>query len=217
MSRCFSKKALLFPLFLIACLAILALSSPPDGRTPDALAASVRSDAAPSIHAPASGVQKPSGQVFCQDPICEVVITSYYLKPSELTILAGTIVRWVNRTGTSHRMCDANLPREWCTEIIRSGGSADHLFDEPGDYSYICFYHPNEQGWVYVLEPTPTPTLTPTATATSTPTATPTATPTVTATPTATPTLTPTPTPTATPTLPVIYLPLVMKDYAESP
>lgn len=77
---------------------------------------------------------------------------------------------------------------------------------------------------VWEVVPTPTPTLTLTPTPTSTPSGTPTATPTSTATNTPTSTGTPapthtptsTPTPTATqPTRHLIYLPLVVRDYAQ--
>ncbi|HID86271.1 MAG TPA: hypothetical protein EYP55_02705, partial [Anaerolineae bacterium] len=172
MTERFSKKALLLPLFLIACLALLALSRSPGGAPPDALAAPVRPDAAPPICGPARGVPASSTQVFCPDPVCEVVIADHHLQPSELIILVGTTVRWINRTGTAHYICDANLPRTWCAEprpIPPWGGTGEHLFNAPGEYPYVSVSNPDIYGFVYVLRPTPTPTPTPTDTATPTP------------------------------------------------
>jgi Mg-chelatase subunit ChlD/plastocyanin len=227
MIKRFSKKTLLFSLFLIACLAIPTLSKSMGGSLPDALAASARPDEALPIPNPGNALQTPSCPDFCGDSVCHVDIADSHVQPTGLAILVDTTVRWHNHTGKQHRICDANLPRTWCAEpTLRPwGGTGEYLFTTPGEYPYVSISNPDVYGVICVLPPTPTPTPTetatptPTATATSTPTKTPTPTPTSTATttptPTSTATTTSTPTKTVTPTITptpgprLIFLPLV--------
>jgi amicyanin len=132
-----------------------------------------------------------------------------------LSITAGTTVRWVNQDSVPHTATagsPGSVGDEFASSSLSQGGTFEHTFDTAGRYDYFCQIHPDMTGSIVVSGEAPDPTATvpvatltaPTATATAAATATlvPTSTPAV-ATPTAPPaTAAPSPTPagpTATP------------------
>ncbi len=141
----------------------------------------------------------------CQSGIVQVNIQGLAFSPSNVTVCAGSQVKWTNLDQFAHTSTsDTDL---WTSGTLNSGDSFIFQFDTPGVYLYHCGFHPSMHGTITVVDaaaltPSPTPTETSTAT-TVPPTDTPTATPTTTATQTTAPTTTATATtlpPTATPT-----------------
>lgn len=83
--------------------------------------------------------------------------TTYRFDPLQLTIKAGTTVRWVNASGEDgpkHTSTDdpdwetpqtpAVLPNgapKWRTKFLSNGNSETHTFTTPGKYQYFCETH----------------------------------------------------------------------------
>ncbi len=121
---------------------------------------------------------------YCEATSQDVRVGSE-ITPGNVTIPAGSTVRWTSEGGTHTSTSNTGM---WDSGNIPPGGSFSHTFNTPGVYSYHCELHPNMAGTVYVTDPcSVTPTSTPTSSATSTSTATATKTSTFTSTTTATP------------------------------
>lgn len=80
----------------------------------------------------------------------EVTIQDYRYEPAELTVRAGTTVRWLNNeTRTSHSILFTG-PDGFESERIFPGESWERTFDKPGVYTYSCGPHPEMHGIVTV-------------------------------------------------------------------
>lgn len=83
-------------------------------------------------------------------PLVEVEIRAYAFSPAELSVPAGTTVRWVNRekrTAHSVRFTGAQgfeSPRFFPDEHW------EHRFEQAGRYPYECGPHPEMKGVVVV-------------------------------------------------------------------
>ena len=73
----------------------------------------------------------------------EIEVASFTFNPGELTVAAGTTVRWVNQDGVTH------TDGVW-NGSLSSGGTFEFTFDTPGTYGYICNIHSTMQGTVIV-------------------------------------------------------------------
>ena len=79
-----------------------------------------------------------------------ITIMNYQLSPANITVSAGSTVRWVNEdTNTAHRIqfTDKRFP----IFLISSGQAFSQKFDSPGVYPYTCVVQMNEQGTVTVV------------------------------------------------------------------
>ena len=90
--------------------------------------------------------------VFASSPNCIDTDTCYY--PSELTILVGSSVTWLNDSGVIHTVTSGNLLEGpdgiFDSGIIMSGDTFSHTFSEAGHYQYYCTIHPWMTGTVIV-------------------------------------------------------------------
>jgi plastocyanin len=82
--------------------------------------------------------------------VAEVRIIEYRFEPAEITVVAGTTVRWTNaERRTSHSILllgDSTLE----SERIFPGEHWERRFDLPGTYEYGCGPHPEMHGRVIV-------------------------------------------------------------------
>ncbi len=136
-----------------------ATSVPPSATTipPSATAA------ATATCVPASGTQ-------------DVSISSFAFTPQDLTVAAGTTVRWTNMDGSHSTTSDTAL---WDSGVLAVGGQFSFTFNTPGTYAYHCSVHPSAMmGTITVGAPcaTAVPSATPDPTATTEATAIPTST-----------------------------------------
>jgi len=90
--------------------------------------------------------------VFASSPNCIDTDTCY--SPSELTILVGSSVTWLNDSGVIHTVTSGNLLEGsdgiFDSGIIMSGDTFSHTFSEAGHYQYYCTIHPWMTGTVIV-------------------------------------------------------------------
>jgi len=84
------------------------------------------------------------------NPVSEntVRINDFTFEPANITVKAGSIVRWVNRDAVPHRI---KFEDEHFSQILLgSSQSGSQKFNEPGVYPYICLIHPEMHGTVIV-------------------------------------------------------------------
>ena len=90
--------------------------------------------------------------VYASSPNCTDTDTCY--SPSELTILVGSSVTWLNDSGVIHTVTSGNLLEGsdgiFDSGIIMSGDTFSHTFSEAGHYQYYCTIHPWMTGTVIV-------------------------------------------------------------------
>ncbi|MGO3678081.1 cupredoxin domain-containing protein [Leucobacter sp. UCMA 4100] len=77
----------------------------------------------------------------------EVYIVDNDYSPNKVTIKKGQAVRWEWASKDRHDVV-AN-DRSFVSEL-QYEGTYTHIFDEPGEYSYICSVHPEMRGLVIV-------------------------------------------------------------------
>ncbi len=84
---------------------------------------------------------------------------SYKFSPAVIEVEAGTTVTWHNDDNFTHsvQLMPGGKP------LIAQPGQSVHItFDKPGEYNYICTFHPNDmKGKVIVVAKTPNTTPSP--------------------------------------------------------
>jgi plastocyanin len=68
--------------------------------------------------------------------------------PSEITVVPGTTVTWVNKETMPHTVVDIN--KEFRSKTLAKDTSFSFTFATAGDYDYLCSIHPNMKGKVIV-------------------------------------------------------------------
>ena len=88
----------------------------------------------------------------------ENVFWSFTTWSSTVTVRAGDTVTWENRGQTTHNAVATD--ESWSSGNVRPGQSFSRRFDAPGEYSYVCTLHLDEEmvGKVVVLAAGPAPT-----------------------------------------------------------
>ncbi|MBI3979075.1 MAG: cupredoxin domain-containing protein [Chloroflexi bacterium] len=72
---------------------------------------------------------------------------SYVFAPAAVAVPAGTTVTWTNNDHFSHSVQVAGGQ----VHAMRPGETVSVVFDRPGEYEYLCTYHPqNMKGKVVV-------------------------------------------------------------------
>jgi plastocyanin len=68
--------------------------------------------------------------------------------PSEIAVVPGTTVTWVNKEDMVHTVVDAN--KGFRSKFITKDTSFSFTFVTAGEYDYLCSIHPNMKGKVIV-------------------------------------------------------------------
>jgi plastocyanin len=68
--------------------------------------------------------------------------------PSEITVVPGTTVTWVNKEGMPHTVVDMN--KGFRSKTLAKDASFSFTFATAGDYDYQCSIHPTMKGKVIV-------------------------------------------------------------------
>ncbi len=82
----------------------------------------------------------------------EIIIRDYKYQPAELTIPAGTTVKWINDEKRVSHSIRFTGPDGFESERIFPGESWERLFDKPGSYPFSCGPHPEMQGVITVSD-----------------------------------------------------------------
>ena len=76
-----------------------------------------------------------------------VTIEATNFAPRALSVQRGDTVVWANKDPFPHT---ATAAGRFDSGSIAAGRSWKHRFDRPGDYGYICTFHPNMKATVHV-------------------------------------------------------------------
>jgi plastocyanin len=76
-------------------------------------------------------------------------------EPGQLTVAVGAPVEWKNAGANNHTVTNYSQGfDEWEDVLVEPGESFTHVFQEAGDYGFICIIH-QEVGYIAVVEATP--------------------------------------------------------------
>ncbi len=103
----------------------------------------------PSAERPRPAMQGADADA-AEGPVVEVEIARLAFATKELTIPAGTTVRWVNRDQVPHTSTSDD--GVWESPLLTPGQSFQFTFDEAGRYPYHCVPHPFMTATVVVTE-----------------------------------------------------------------
>jgi plastocyanin len=137
---------LLAACFVIACGCTESSPAPADTPVPthSATPAPVRTyiTATPAI--------TPERTISVSDNTINIVKDTF--TPPNVTVKAGSTVRWVNGDDHPHRIEFVNKAFSTSTYLLGSGQSASQKFDRPGTYDYDCMIHSFMKGTITVVE-----------------------------------------------------------------
>ena len=78
-----------------------------------------------------------------------VNMEDFFFSPATVSVHVGDLVTWHNRGKQPHTATADN--GSFDTGTVTAGGSASHMFTQPGTFTYVCTIHPNMHGTVKVL------------------------------------------------------------------
>jgi plastocyanin len=79
-----------------------------------------------------------------------ILIVKNTFKPANMTVKAGSTVRWVNADDHPHRIEFENKAFSTSAYLLGISQSASQRFDHAGSYNYSCTIHPYMQGTITV-------------------------------------------------------------------
>ena len=84
--------------------------------------------------------------------IVEVDIPSISFDPENVTVKAGTTVKWTNSDDLPHTVTKTDGPgADFDSGNMEAGGAEfEHTFEEKGKFDYVCQIHPDQAGTVTV-------------------------------------------------------------------
>jgi plastocyanin len=80
-----------------------------------------------------------------------IMITGNVFTPANMTVKAGSTVRWVNGDDHPHNIEFSNKAFSTSTYLLGAGQSASQLFNRPGIYDYDCKIHSYMHGTITVV------------------------------------------------------------------
>jgi amicyanin len=81
-------------------------------------------------------------------PVASVSMDHNTFIPSEITVVPGTTVTWVNKEAMPHTVVDVN--KGFRSKTLVKDAQFSFTFTAAGDYDYLCSIHPNMKGKVIV-------------------------------------------------------------------
>ncbi len=79
-----------------------------------------------------------------------IIIFKNTFQPANITVTAGSTVRWVNNDNHPHRIQFMNKEFSTSTYLLGATESFSQVFFRPGQYDFACMIHPEMQGSVLV-------------------------------------------------------------------
>jgi plastocyanin len=88
---------------------------------------------------------------FAAGPATQTVdIAKFAFAPREITIAPGTRVRWTNHDETPHTVTSQAAPKVFSSPGLDIDDHFEFVFDNEGDFAYLCTVHPMMTGVVHV-------------------------------------------------------------------
>jgi plastocyanin len=79
----------------------------------------------------------------------EIRIDNFAFTPTELTVIAGTTVEWINRDDIPHVVVSDDK-KTFKSKALDTDDKFSYTFTKPGTYAYFCSVHPKMTGKVIV-------------------------------------------------------------------
>ena len=82
-----------------------------------------------------------------------ILLYDYGISSGGITIPAGTAVEWRNVSSTAHTVSNYSThpnAEAWDDALVGPGGDFMHIFDEPGEYGFVCIFH-QDVGYITVV------------------------------------------------------------------
>lgn len=84
-----------------------------------------------------------------------ILLYDYGVSTGGVTIPVGTAVEWKNASGLTHSVSNYSIHPQaavWEDTLLPPGGEFSYLFDQPGEYGFICIFH-QDVGYITVVDP----------------------------------------------------------------
>jgi plastocyanin len=81
-------------------------------------------------------------------PAAEIKIDNFTFSPAQLTVTAGTTVRWVNKDDLPHNIVADD--KSFKSKTMDTDEAFTYTFTKAGTFKYFCGLHPKMQGSVVV-------------------------------------------------------------------
>jgi plastocyanin len=99
--------------------------------------------------APTSQAADPNAGKAHAAATTKVTMEDFLFSPATVSVHVGDLVTWHNSGKEPHTATADN--GSFDTGTVPAGGSASHMFTQPGTFTYVCTIHPNMHGTVKVL------------------------------------------------------------------
>jgi plastocyanin len=77
-----------------------------------------------------------------------VAIDNFSFTPTDLTILKGTQITWINEDDVPHTI--VSVDHKFKSQALDTGEKFSFMFQTPGTYEYFCSVHPKMIGKIIV-------------------------------------------------------------------
>jgi plastocyanin len=95
-----------------------------------------------------------SSSGFAAGPATKTVdIAKFAFVPKEITVEPGTRVSWTNHDETPHTVTSQSAKKVLSSPGLDIDDHYEFVFNDEGDYSYLCTIHPMMTGVVHVRRP----------------------------------------------------------------
>ncbi len=74
--------------------------------------------------------------------VAQVSYKDISITPANVTVKAGTTIRWTNFDATLHNVTVTSGPARFSSPALNQGGTYTATFAKPGLYRYLCAFHP---------------------------------------------------------------------------
>jgi amicyanin len=91
-----------------------------------------------------------AGQAWAGD-VTENQIKLFQFQPKELSVKAGTTVKWMNGDDIEHSVTSKSAG-QFDSGFFKKDGTYEFTFTAPGTYDYFCKRHPSMTAKVVVTE-----------------------------------------------------------------
>ena len=95
-----------------------------------------------------AGVGRATATAQQKPETIEVKIDNFTFGPAELTVKAGTTVRWTNRDDIPHTVVSPD--KVFKSKVLDTDEQFSFTFSTPGTFPYFCSIHPKMTGKVLV-------------------------------------------------------------------
>lgn len=95
-----------------------------------------------------SAIRAGEGAFSSAAGVNEVKIDNFSFAPADISVPAGTTVRWTNHDDIPHNVVSSD--KLFKSEVLDTNEQFSHTFEKPGTYTYYCGLHPRMKATITV-------------------------------------------------------------------